>query len=287
MKFCEPMAGHTTFGIGGPVDIWAQPADFDSLREILFLCRQDGIRLFTVGNGSNILVKDKGLTGCVLNLNSQHFKGVDIDGTTVTAGAGIELPRLLTLLGKEGLSGLEFLVGIPATLGGAIAMNAGWAAKGCEKSEIGDFVHQVTVMDDKGRVSVLGKDKIGFRYRSSNLEGYIILGARLRLSKADKKLISEKTMGYLEHKRSAQELDAPSAGCIFKNPDNDSAGRLIDVSGLKGKRIGGAVVSAKHANFIINAGNATCDDVLSLMDIIRRKVKEDHKVELQTEVKIL
>lgn len=291
MKFCEPMAMHTTFKIGGPADIWAQPSDMGSLAEIVNLCKQDGIPTFVVGNGSNLLVSDKGIAGCVLNLNREGFGDIGIDGVTVKAGAGLPVTRLLAGLCDNELSGLEFLAGIPATVGGALVTNAGgrWqAANGKRRmANIGDFVEQVTVLDRAGQVKDLDKKQLIFRYRGSNLEKYIVLKARLKLQRGDKKIILRLTKEYLAQKRQRQELDKPSAGCIFKNPPGDSAGRVIELSGLKGKRIGGAMVSERHANFIINAGRASCGDVLSLMDAIRKKVKIDHGILLEPEIRVL
>lgn len=303
MKFSEPMARHTTFRIGGPADIWAEPADLICLKEIMDLCKEEGLPVFIVGNGSNLLVKDSGVKGCVLNLNADAFKGIGIAGSLAKAGAGLKLAMFLNALCKEGLSGLEFLAGIPATVGGALTMNAG-GVYGRVKKQIGEFAEEVTVMDKNGQVFNLGKDEIIFRYRGSNLEKYIVLGAKFKLKKIGKKEVSGRLKGYLAEKIARQELNSPSAGCIFKNPPADSsgrpayaasldklglasAGRLIDLSGLKGKRVGDAMVSTKHANFIINAGRASCSDVLALIDIIKKKVKKDHGVLLETEIRIL
>lgn len=281
MKFCEPMAGHTTFRIGGPADIWAQPVDLDSLAEILNLCRQDNIQVLAVGNGSNLLIKDKGVKACVINFDAGAFKNINIEDNVVTAGSGLCLSKLLNILSDKGLSGIEFLAGIPATVGGALVTNAGgdkW---------ISERVEEVTVMDLKGQVSVLNKSDIAFRYRSSSLRKYIVLSAKFRFEKSDRDCIRDNIKKCFSEKLNKQELDKPSAGCVFKNPKGDSAGRLIDASGLKGRNVGGAFVSTKHANFIINSGKATCDDVLKLMDIVRDSVKKDHKVELEPEIKVI
>lgn len=275
------MSKHTTFKIGGPADIWAQPDSLGPLTEIIDLCRRDCIPISVTGNGSNLLVKDKGMNGCVLNLGAGYFKDINIEDTLVTAGAGIESPRLLNALCENGLSGLESLAGIPATLGGMLVMNAGG------KPSIGDFVQEVTVLDKRGSLVDLDKKEIIFRYRGSDLEKYIVVAAKLKLQKSTKQEVSKKIRECLQEKKLKQELDKPSAGCMFKNPQGDSAGRLIDASGLKGRNVGGAFVSTKHANFIINAGSAKCGDVLKLMDVIRDKVKKDHGIELEPEVKVL
>jgi len=258
MKFSEPMSAHTTFKIGGPADIWAQPEDEESLAGILALCRQDGIRVIVAGNGSNLLVKDRGIKGCVINLSSDVFKKIKIEGNTVIAGSGLGIPRLLNVLSNNGLSGIEFMAGIPATVGGALAMNAGG------KNRILNYVEET---------SVLEKD--------------IILSARIRLELSNKEEIRNRINKYLQEKREKQELDSPSAGCIFKNPEGNSAGKLIDLSGLKGRSVGGAMVSTRHANFIINTGGACCDDVLRLMDIVRDRVKKDHGIALEPEIEVL
>lgn len=281
MRFCEPMAFHTTFKIGGPADIWAQPEDADCLKEILGLCCQDNIRVLVVGNGSNLLVKDKGVNACVINLDTPGFKNIKIENDTVTVGSGFNLNKFLNTLADNNLSGLEFLVGIPATVGGALLMNAG------TEKWISDCVQEVSVMDPKGATSILSRKDLVFRYRGSNLEKYIVLSAKLRLVRSEKSEIHDRMRDYLSEKIKRQELDKPSAGCVFKNPQGDSAGRLIDVSGLKGKNVGDAFVSTKHANFIINAGNASCDDVLKLMDTVRDIVKKDHEVELEPEIKVV
>ncbi len=280
IKFCEPMSRHTTFKIGGPVDMWAQPADLESLNEIINLCKQDGVPITIIGNGSNLLVKDEGIKGCVINFDADNFKTVKIEDTYVNAGAGLILARLLNILSNEGLTGLEFLAGIPASLGGALAMNAG-----SPKNQIGSFIEEVTVMNNKGNILKLNKKEIIFRYRGSDLDKYIVLNTKLKLEKSSKDEVSDKIRKCVTEKMEKQELDKPSAGCIFKNPHGDSAGRLIDASGLKGTNVGDASVSAKHANFIINNGNATCKDVLTLIDIIQKKVKKDHNILLESEIK--
>jgi len=282
-KFCEPMHKHTTFKIGGPCDIWAEPHDLESLNEILNICRQDGIRVMVVGNGSNLLIKDKGVNACIISLNSVAFKDIKIDDYIVSVGAGCSLSKLLNVLCENGLSGMEFLAGIPASVGGALVMNAGDG----RDLQISDVVEEVTVIDLKGQINVLKEKELVFRYRGSNLEKYIVLKASLRLERSNAVHVRDKIRSCMSEKIEKQELDKPSAGCVFKNPAGDSAGRVIDLSGFKGKNVNDAFVSKKHANFIINAGNAKCADVLKLMDLVRDKVKKDHGVELEPEIKIL
>jgi len=290
VKFAELMSGHTTFQIGGPADLWVVPRDLDELKDIIKLCRENSTPVYVIGNGSNLLIKDKGIRGCVLTLSEDSFKRIEIKDDLVTVGAGFKIGKLLGVLFQNGLGGLEFLAGIPATIGGALVMNAGWRETGPDtqnKTQIGDFLEEITVLDENGQMLNLAKKDIMFRYRGWNLRDYIVLEAKLKLVKSDKNEISEKIKNNLILKRKKQELAKPSAGCIFKNPEHDSAGRLIDVSGLKGRHVGGAMVSTKHANFIINIGKAKCEDVLRLMDIVCEKVKKDHGVFLDPEVKIL
>jgi len=281
MKFCEPMREHTTFKIGGPADIWAQPKDLESLMQIIGLCRSESMPVVIAGNGSNLLIKDKGIKACVINLNTAYFKSLKVEADSVTAGAGLGLSRLINVFCKEGLSGLESLAGIPATVGGALAMNAGG------KAWIGDFIEEVSVMDGELKVRNLDRKELVFRYRGSNLGKYIVLNARFKFRKSNSETVKKQTKRFLDEKIKNQDLAAKSAGCVFKNPNGASAGRLIDLSGFKGKNVGDAFVSEKHTNFIINAQNATCSDVLKLMDKIIVKVKKDHGVRLEPEIKVL
>ncbi len=298
LRFCEPMSRHTTFKIGGPVDIWAQPQDLASLGQILGLCQEEHIKVFAVGNGSNLLIGDEAIKACFINLNAENFKQLDIRGDTVTAGSGLAVPALLNALAGQGLSGMEFLAGVPASVGGALVSNAG-GSYSCRPSgaysggpsgarkEIADLVVEAAVMNKNGEIFTLSKKDIIFRYRGCSLEKFIVLKVKMRLARSAKGKVLGGIKGYLKQKSINQELGLPSAGCIFKNPQGDSAGRLIDASGLKGARVGDAVVSHKHANFIINTGRAACRDVLALMGIIRKKVKKDHGVLLESEIKIL
>jgi len=306
--FNEPLKRHTTFRIGGPCGVWAEPRSERDLREILKLAKARKKRTVLMGAGSNILPGDRAASGVVIHLGGKYFKRVHFSGRKVTAGAGISLAYLINLLCEKGLGGTEGLAGIPGTLGGAIFMNAGY------RGNISDCLESVRVMSKKsGKISVLKKSrkensaegslrdpaefhqeklhagkKIKFSYRHSGLYGYIILEATLSLKKSDKKKLLKKRNKVLRVKKSEQPLGSMNAGCVFKNPGRALPAALyIDMLGFKGKRIGGAKVSEKHANFIINEKGAKASDVLRLMDIIKKRVKSEFGVELAPEIEIL
>jgi UDP-N-acetylenolpyruvoylglucosamine reductase len=286
--FGEPLSAHTTFRIGGSADAWVEPRDTAALKKVLEVCDGCGWRVFVIGNGSNILARDEGWRGVVVCLSAPHFKRLAMKGERVTVGAGYNLGKLITRTCRAGLAGLESMVGIPGTIGGAIYMNAGGASNPMF-SNIGACVKSVRAIDYHGRVKTLSREDLMFRYRSSNLSGYVILGARLKLSKANRHMLLSQVLSFLRLKKAKQVLDIPSAGCIFKNPPDSqfTAGQLIDMMGFKGMRVGGAEVSAKHANFIVNTGGATAEDVLALVESIRRKAQEVYRIPLELEVKLL
>jgi len=284
----QNLKSHTSFKIGGPADIWADPADYNDLRKLLAFTRKEKINIFVIGNGTNVLASDEGFKGLVIRLGSKYFRQVSIKGRNVTVGAGFSLPGLVSLCCSRGLRGLESLVGIPGTVGGAVYMNAGGWASPMYKN-IGDFVVSVKVMDRKGHVKILKKDKLKFEYRHSNIGDCIILEVILKLEKAVKRDLLSSCARFLKMKRQKQALDVPSAGCVFKNPQDSqfTCGQMIDMLGLKGKRIGMAEVSTKHANFLINRGGATCRDVKNLAEFIRGKVKDNYNVDLDLEIKVI
>ncbi|MDD5166277.1 MAG: UDP-N-acetylmuramate dehydrogenase, partial [Candidatus Omnitrophica bacterium] len=217
----------------------------------------------------------------VLKLNALSFKKISFKDSHLEAGSGLMLGQIVKAAQDHGLSGIEFLAGIPGTVGGALIMNAGAWGK-----NIADAVSRVKVMDYNGKVNVLKRKDIKFAYRSSSLEKFIILSADFKLSKRNKKEIKEDIKMLVQRRRDTQDLCFPSAGCIFKNPEGGSAGRLIDLCGLKSKAQGRAYISSKHANFILNQGGARAADVLKLMDLAQRKVKTKFKLTLKPEIKI-
>lgn len=280
-KFCEPMKKHTTFKIGGECDIMCEPQSVDEIRAVMDFAKSEDIPYFVMGNGSNLLVGDKGIRGIVIKI-SDAFSDVHIDGNVIYAECGVLLTRLAKMAQKEGLSGMENISGIPGTLGGAIYMNAG--AYG---SEIADIIKEVTYLED-GEVKTVQKDGLGFGYRKSiftNTDA-VILSCVIELKKGNQEEIDEKVKEVTKKRCEKQPLNYPSAGSTFKRPEGYFAGKLIEDCGLKGASVGGAMVSKKHAGFIINTGDATASDVLSLIEKIQQTVYENFGVEIEPEIKL-
>ena len=290
VKFLEPLNNHTTFRIGGPARFFIEPKDTNDLKLLLNLVKRHKMPFLLIGRGSNILINDKVLNAVVARLNASYFKRVSFKNGSLEIGSGVLLNRLVLFAKEHGLSGAEFLAGIPGTVGGALAMNAGVSEKNKNQKiitkNIADLVETATVMDYSGNVKILNKKDISFSYRRSSLSRYIILSGGIKLIKRDKKQIDNKINAYLKNRRLTQDLSHPSAGCIFKNPAGYSAGRLIDLCGLKGMKIGDACVSQRHANFILNLGDANAGDVLKLMDLIKKRVRGRFSLKLEPEIKI-
>ncbi len=281
IRLKEPLNRHTTFKIGGPAGFFIEPIDAADLKLLLASAKKYKIPILVIGAGSNILISDKGIRGIVLRLNAALFRRIFIKRNCLEAGSGTTLRQLIKLTQEHGLSGVEFLAGIPGTLGGALAMNAGAWGK-----NIGDLLQKATVMDYNGNIKIVSKKDMRFGYRKSSLAKYIILSASIKLIKENKKEIKDNIKKYLECRRNRQDASLPNAGCIFKNPHRISAGRLIDLCGLKGKRVGGAVVSLRHANFILNYKRAHARDVIKLMALIKKRVKHKFNINLEPEIKI-
>ncbi len=275
----EPMRNHTTFRIGGAADEFCAAKSAEEVRELTEYAKNKRIPYTVIGNGSNILVSDKGIRGLVIELGA-NFSDCSIEGDTVKAQSGALLSALSRAALSESLSGMEFASGIPGSLGGAIYMNAG--AYGGQMS---DIVKSVTYLEN-GTIKKL-EDGFGFGYRKSIFAdmGVIILEAELKLEKADSTVIKAKMEEYKTRRNEKQPLNLPSAGSVFKRPEGFFAGKLIEDAGLKGYRIGGAMVSEKHAGFIVNTGDATAADVAALISHIKKTVKERFSVELETEIK--
>ena len=283
IRLAEPLKNHTTFKIGGPAKFFIEPQDPNDLRLLLSLVKRYNFPIFVIGRGSNLLISDKGINGVVLRLNAPWFNKLSYKDNYLETGSGILLSKVVLFAKGHGLSGAEFLVGIPGTVGGALAMNAGIAKDNCS---IGNLVENITVMDYHGNIRILNKKNIRFGYRTSSLSKYIILSALIKLSRKNKEEIGNKIKAYLKYRKLTQDLSKPSAGCIFRNPAGHSAGRLIDLCGLKGKRIQDVCVSLKHANFILNLGKGSARDVCKLMDLIRKKVNNKFNISLTPEIKI-
>ena len=279
----EPMSRHTTFRIGGPADIFVSPSSTEELAKVLALAKEYGVPVTIIGNGSNILVRDGGIRGLVISFG-KPFSKIERKDNSVFAWAGATLGAVSLFAAGQRLSGLEFAVGIPGSLGGAVFMNAG--AYGGEISQV---IREVLVMTKKGEVKKRGAETLSFGYRHSVFQenGEIVCGALLALKEGDESEIKERMADYTRRRMEKQPLEKPSAGSSFKRPTGNFAGTLIEKSGLKGFGVGGAQVSEKHAGFIINRGGATAADVLALMAEVRRRVEEESGVQLEPEIRII
>jgi len=279
----EPMKDHTSFKIGGPVDIMVLPKNIDEISNTVKFCKENNINFYIIGNGSNLLVSDKGIRGLVIKI-SENFSDIKVEGNRIIAQAGILLSKLSKVALRNSLKGLEFASGIPGSLGGAITMNAG--AYG---GEMKDVVKKVKCMDRDGNVYEYTNEEMDFGYRKSLVQkkNLIVLEVEMELCKGDYNEIKEE-MDILTEKRNAkQPLSMPSAGSTFKRPKGHYAGKLIQDAGLKGLKYGNAQVSDLHSGFIVNIGNATCEEVLTLIKIVQKTVKDKFGVELEPEVKII
>jgi UDP-N-acetylmuramate dehydrogenase len=285
MKFLrnQSLKKHITFRIGGPADYFCAPKTAEEIREALRFARERRQPVAVLGAGSNLLVLDEGVRGVVIKLG-RGLNWIRVSDGRVEVGAGVLLPRLIRFLSQKGLGGLEFLTGIPGSVGGAVVMNAGAWGK-----EIGRYVEQVRVLDRAGREKIFKKRRLGFSYRRSMLQGsrWILTEVVFRLRKKKKRAIQKQIREYLSKRKSAQPLGIPNCGSVFKNPRGDFAGRLIEEAGCKGMRIGDAQVSVKHANFIVNLGDARAKDVIKLMTSVQRSVRDKFKILLEPEIKIM
>lgn len=272
----ELMSNHTTFKIGGPADLFFEARTQEELKLARENARKLDIPYFLLGGGSNILFADKGYRGLIIKLKIEDFT---VEGEKITAGSGLLLSKLVNLAMENSLSGLEFAVGIPGTVGGAVVGNAGaW------QQSMGDLVQEVAVLDENGITGNIDKIDCSFEHRKSCFKGKntVVLFAELLLKKGNKNEIEKRMEEYFE-KRSNQPKE-PSAGCIFVNPKPVSAGELIEKCGLKETRIGDAQISGKHANFVVNLGNAKSSDVLKLVLLMKQKVKEKFGIDLIEEI---
>ena len=279
----EPMKRHTTFRIGGPADFFLLPSTVDEVRGILEICREEELPYFILGNGSNLLVSDKGYRGVIIQLY-RNFSNISVEGNEICASSGALLSQIAAAARNASLTGFEFAGGIPGTLGGAVFMNAG--AYG---GELKDVLKEAVVMTEQGEILTLPVEKLDMGYRTSRIKkaGYLVLEARLVLEQGDMDKIRDITKDLTEKRVSKQPLEYPSAGSTFKRPEGYFAGKLIMDAGLRGYQVGDAQVSEKHCGFVINKGNATAADVLTLIGNVREKVQEQFGVTLEPEVKFL
>ncbi len=281
--FNVPMAEYTSLKIGGPADVMAFPQDEGDLKDLIAFAESKGFPFFILGAGTNLLVRDGGIRGIIINMCEGFKEALWQDDGKAVAGAGMKLSDLLTQCKDKGLSGLEFAAGIPGTIGGAVTMNAG--AYG---GEMKDVVEGVEVIGRKGQKTFIPANEIGFAYRRTELpKGAIVIRAHMGFKKAEPEEIKEKIKGFRERRKTAGSVTFPNAGSIFKNPEGNFAGKLIEEAGLKGERAGEAEVSEAHANYIVNKGRARAKDVLSLMALIRDRVYSRTGVVLEPEIKVV
>ncbi len=285
VRFDCSMKGYTTFRVGGNVEALCFVQSTGDLKELSAFLYREGLPLLVVGRGSNLLVRDGGLPGVAVILQGDlaAVEGDETDACRVLAGAGLTLSELLTHCRENDLAGLEFLAGVPGTVGGAAAMNAGaWGR------EIGPRVEAVNMIDRQGEIFRKDRTVLKFSYRYLSIPaGSIILGVTFGLTPEKPGRVASLIAGYLKQRRERQPLGLPSAGSIFKNPPDDFAGRLIERAGLKGTREGGAMISRDHANFIVNTGGAKAGDILALMELAAGEVRKRFDVDLEPEIRIV
>jgi len=287
VRFDVPLATLTTFGLGGPASALAEPNSVSELASVLRLAREKALPVFFLGHGSNVLFGDRGFPGVVLRLGA-GFSGIDVrdpeeERVPVEAGSGASLARLIDLLKERGLAGLEFLAGIPGSVGGALAMNAG--AFG---GEISQSLTSLRVLDSEYEEKRLARDQVKAEYRRLILpEGTIILGAIFSLIRSTPERVKTRVNQLISMRQVRQPIGVRSAGSIFKNPPGRPAGELIELAGLKGRKLGQAWVSEKHANFIVHKGQAKASDVLKLIKVVQGEVKVKFGVDLEPEIKIV
>ena len=282
VRFKELLSFHTSLRIGGSADIFVVPQDLDDIRHALLFAEREQLPIVVIGGGNNLLVTDRGVRGVVLKIEGCLGRA-EFHGEEAVAGAGVGLSALIREAAALNLGGIECLVGIPATIGGALAMNAG-----TPDGAIGDFVSAAYFLHPDGTIGELKPGAGSCTYRSFNFPpGAVLVGCRLRLQRRPLAEIQKDIKQRLKVKKATQPLALASAGCVWKNPPGETAGKLIEKAGLKGKRLGGAEISTKHANFIVNRGGATAADILALMDLTRERVQSHFSVTLEHEIRII
>ncbi len=277
----EPLAPFTWFRVGGPAQYFIEPRSEDELAAVVRACAADGVAIRILGSGSNLLVRDEGVSGAVIRLTHEAFAQIGVEGTRVKAGAGALLSNVISQSVKAGLAGLETLVGIPGTIGGALKGNAGGRS-----GDIGQFVRSVTLLTHAGEIVARGQDELSFAYRSSSLDDLLVLAGEFDLQRDHPDEITRRMRTIWIMKKATQPLAFQSAGCVFRNPRGLSAGALIEQAGLKGTRVGEAEISDRHANFILTNPGAKSSEILRLIDLARAKVAEQFGVDLELELQI-
>lgn len=284
VKENEPLSSHTTIKIGGPADLFIEPSSIENLEKTMNLVRKYKLNWRVIGRGSNLLVSDKGIEGVVIKLGEKlnHLK---IEETSVTVGAGFSLISLAIIAGKKGLSGLEFASGIPGSVGGAVYMNAG-----AHGSDISKILTEAHILFEDGTLEWLSNEEMEFSYRTSILQKKrpgIVVEAKFQLTEGNREEIIAVMQKNKDYRKETQPWNYPCAGSIFRNPLPYYAGKLVQDSGLKGYQIGGAQISNMHGNFIVNAGNAKAEDVLQLIEYVRKTIYDKYHVKMETEVEII
>lgn len=291
VTFDEPMSSHTTFKVGGTAEMFVCPSNHDNAVKIINKANQTHTPVFAVGKGSNLIVKDSGIGGIVISFEKieEAITAEEVENNRVILNthAGTRLNAVCRFAIRNGFSGLNFALGIPGSVGGSISMNAGTAT-----GEMKDVVQSVDILNGSGELKTVEKEALDFSYRKlswgASSPAPIIFNASFLLTKDDKELLKKEADMLLKKRNESQPVSLPNAGCIFKNPDSDNpAGKLVDLSGLKGKSIGNAQISEKHGNFIVNKGGATASDVISLIDLARETVFNKFNIRLESEVQIV
>jgi UDP-N-acetylmuramate dehydrogenase len=275
------LAHRSWLRLGGPAEFFAEPNSVDELAALVRRCRNEDVPIRLLGGGSNILIRDEGVSGMIISLTSPAFTQIRISGARVTAGGGVKLAHAISETVRAGLAGLEPLVGIPGTIGGALHGNAGSRA-----GDIGQWACRATVMTRAGDIVHRNREDLVFAYRQSSLDELVILSGEFQLEQDDPTQLTKRMQKQWIVKKAAQPLSHQNVACVFKNPRGMSAGALIEQAGLKGTRVGAVEVSQRHANFIVAGEGASSQDVLRLMDLIRSRVAERLGVELETELEI-
>jgi len=284
--FDEPMSRHTSIGVGGPADVLAFPEGIEELTGLVSCLKEERVAFIPIGNCTNLIVRDGGFRGAMISL--RNLQGVDIcpgegDSVFIAAEAGVLLSHIVDLSVRESLSGIEFCAGIPGSIGGSVKMNAGAYGR-----EMKDVIQRVTLFNGQGDIREVPGDDLPFTYRNLDIpEGTTITGTVLHLSRGQKEKIEERVSEILAMRRGKHPLEYRNAGSVFKNLPGYPAGQIIDEVGLKGTQVGDAQVSEKHGNFIVNLGQATAGDVISLIEIVRKRVMEQRGIALDTEVRIV
>jgi UDP-N-acetylmuramate dehydrogenase len=285
IQFDVPMEKYTTFRAGGKVAALCFIRNLPQLRDLMSYLKEEGIPSLIIGRGSNLLVKDTGFEGVTIGLKGD-FAMVEKsprEKNLLSAGGGVTVHDLLRRCTEEGLSGLEFLAGVPGTVGGSVTMNAG--SRGVD---MGSVIREIQLLTADGRIMRKDRSELDFSYRRLAIpSGSVVTAAGFKLGEEAPETISSRIAGYMKQRKEKQPLEFPSAGSVFKNPPNDYAGRLIEAAGLKGARVGGSMISEKHANFIVNTGGAKAADILALMEIARERVMRKFGIELEAEIRVV